>query len=57
MERSSNNLKNYMTQGVKVVSDNKEPLVNESRLGAERKRSDAANEKIVDVIHSYIKTL
>jgi hypothetical protein len=57
MERSCNNLKNYLTQGGKVGSENKEPLLNESRVGAERKRGDAANEKIVDVIHGYIKTL
>jgi hypothetical protein len=57
MDRSCNNLKNYLTQGGKVATENKEPLLNESRLGAERKRGDAANEKIVDVIHSYIKTL
>ena len=41
-----------------VVSENKEPSnLNESRVGAERKRGDAVNEKIVDVIHGYIKTL
>jgi hypothetical protein len=57
MDRSCNNLKNYLTQGGKVISENKEPLLNESGLGAERKRGDAANEKILDVIHSYIKTL
>ena len=57
MDRSCNNLKNYLTQGGKVVTENKEPLLNESKLGAERKRGDATNEKIVDVIHSYIKTL
>jgi hypothetical protein len=57
LERSCNNLKNYLTQGGKALPENKEPRLNESRLGAERKRGDAANEKIVDVIHSYIKTL
>lgn len=57
MDRSCNNLKNYLTQGGKVATENKDTLLNESRLGAERKRGDAANEKIVDVIHSYIKTL